>query len=86
MCHTTSIAAVIVGTIFLGAGACVAADSPADAKAKETKAAATKKPTDKSAQGGIILQNQGAAAATKTTTESKTKAPAANKAATGATQ
>ena len=55
-------AAAVIG---LGATLASAADKPADKKEKVAPAAATAKPTDKGAQGGIILQNQGNKAADK---------------------
>ena len=51
--------------IGLGATLANAADKPADQKDKKVAPAATAKPTDKGAQGGIILQNQGNKAADK---------------------
>ena len=45
--------------IALGSMLAVAADKPADKKQKAAPAATTNKPTNKGAQGGIILQNQG---------------------------
>ena len=52
--------------IGLGATLANAADKPADQKEKKVApAAATAKPADKGAQGGIILQNQGNKAADK---------------------
>ena len=61
----TKLAAAVAG-IVLGSTLAFAADKPADQKEKIVKPATTaNKPTDKGAQGGIILQNQGAKAADK---------------------
>ena len=94
----TRTAAAIAGLVF-GSGVALAADSPADKKAKEKgiilqkteSNAAAKKPTDKGAQGGIILQDNAKASANKPKdkaaekgiilqkpADSKPKAPAAN--------
>ena len=51
--------AAVAAVIGLGATLASAADKPADKKEKVAPAAATAKPADKGAQGGIILQNQG---------------------------
>ena len=64
MQFTTCAAAAAV--IAVGSTLAGAADKPADKKEKTVApAAATAKPTDKGAQGGIILQNQGNKAADK---------------------
>ena len=68
----TRTAAAIAGLVF-GSGVALAADSPADKKAKEKgiilqkteSNAAAKKPTDKGAQGGIILQDNAKSAGKK---------------------
>lgn len=58
--------AAVATVIALGSTLALAADKPADKKEKAAvPAAATAKPTDKGAQGGIILQNQGNKAADK---------------------
>ena len=68
--------AAAAAAICLGATFANAADKPADQKDKKVApAAATAKPTDKGAQGGIILQNQGTkapAGAAKTATQKTT--------------
>jgi ribosomal protein S20 len=60
----TKMAAVLAGCA-LGSTLAFAADKPADKREKVAPAAAAAKPTDKGAQGGIILQNQGNKAADK---------------------
>jgi hypothetical protein len=57
--------AAAAAVIAVGSTLASAADKPADKKEKVAPAAATAKPTDKGAQGGIILQNQGNKAADK---------------------
>jgi ribosomal protein S20 len=58
--------AAATAIIALGSTLAGAADKPPDKKEKAAApAAATAKPTDKGAQGGIILQNQGNKAADK---------------------
>ena len=73
----TKLAAAAAG-IALGSTLAPAADKPADQKEKAAKPATTmNKPADKGAQGGIILQNQGAkapAGASKTATQKTTGA------------
>ena len=55
-----------MAAIALGSTQALAADKPADPKDKVVKpVTSTSKPTDKGAQGGIILQNQGGRAADK---------------------
>jgi len=64
-----------MAAIALGSTQALAADKPADPKDKVVKpVTSTSKPTDKGAQGGIILQNQGAKApaTAKTATQKKT--------------
>ena len=70
--------ATAVASIALGSTLTFAADKPADKAVKPT--ATTNKPAEKGAQGGIILQNQGAAKAPSAA--SKTATPKA----TGGTQ
>lgn len=69
----TNLATAVAG-IALGSTLAFAADKPADKAVKPI--AATNRPAEKGAQGGIILQNQGAAkapgAASKTATPKAT--------------
>lgn len=51
--------AIAVAAIALGSTAALAADKHEEKKDKVAPAATTNKPTNKGAQGGIILQNQG---------------------------
>jgi hypothetical protein len=55
----------VAAGIVLGSTLALAADKPADKKEKVAPAATTNKPTNKGAEGGIILQNQGNKAADK---------------------
>lgn len=57
--------AASAAVIALGSTLAGAADKPAEKKEKAAPAATTSKPTNKGAQGGIILQNQGNKAADK---------------------
>ena len=69
----TKLAAAVAGIIF-GSTLALAADKPADKIDKAVKpATTTSKPVDKGAQGGIILQNQGAAKAPAATGKTATQ-------------